>query len=123
MVNRILQIQEITKDDLLNDFENVIKKFGIHNSKKVPAKINILNRKSAARILDCSLKFFDKLRTRGCVPHTVMDGVNKKTGRPVLKWCEYHLIEIKPLIDKLKYSQDDKIWADTSREIHSRLGL
>jgi hypothetical protein len=121
MEKQLLQIENVTKQEFLQDVEKVIGK--LTSSVKIPAQIRVLDRSSASRILDISPAFFDKLQMRGCIPATVHAGTVKQTGKPKMMWCEHHLQLIKPVTDRLKYEQNDGEWLKAAKEIRKILGL
>ena len=123
--SRVLQIEQYSREDLLTDFETVINKitgFTKCDSEKT-GKITVLNRKQAAKALDISFTFFDKLTSKGIIPTTVDAGVNPKTGKRREMWALHHLLQIRHVIQALKYHNDADKLIEAKHIIKQTLGI
>ena len=116
-----IQVTNTSVDELLDRIAALMPKAGkvTHPPEGI---INVLNKRSAARILDISESLFNKLHNRGLIPCTVNAGTGKK-GQPVKRWAEHHLQLIKPEIQKLRHRQQDYYFLEGIKNINKILGL
>ncbi len=87
-----------------------------------PGLINIMNKREASRTLNISETLFDKLHQRGLIPCTVNVGTGR-TGKPVKRWAEHHLVMIKPIIHGVRGKQNDTYFESARQEIRRLLGI
>lgn len=121
---RVLQIQDITADELIDRMRSAIT---ISPKQINPAAMNsvmitVLNKRNAAKTLNISETFFDKLQSRGIIPATVNSGVNHK-GELIQRWAQHHLIAIKPIILQLKHTRNDIDFSIAREKVTEILGL
>jgi hypothetical protein len=119
-MQKIVQIENVSLEDLLKGIRSAV----VQDPKPLTecVTITILTKKDAAKTLNISETLFSKLQERGLIPCTVNAGVNND-GRKIQRWCEHHLILIKPTIQKLKYIQSDQDYVDARKAIRQILGL
>ncbi len=122
-MQNIVQITDVTLDELL---DKIGKTFAERTSPKAvsftPVMITVLNKKEASKTLNISESLFDKFQARGILPTTVIAGYNRQ-HKPINRWCQHHLLLIRPIILKLKYCQSEDQYLKTKEEIYSILGI
>jgi len=121
-MQKVVQIENISLDELLEKVRSVITPIPIKYYLANTVMITVLNKKDAAKTLNISETFFDKLQSRGIIPTTVHAGFNNK-NEPIQRWAQHHLIAIKPVIMQLRHKQSDQVFLDAKKTIHQILGL
>jgi len=122
-MQKLIQITDITPDELISKIcSAIIEKLPNIPSSGSTTMITVLNKREAAKILNISESCFNKFQDRGVIPCTVIAGYNKK-HQPIKIWCQSHLIIIKPIILKLRYSQSNDQFIQAKREIYLLLNL
>lgn len=115
-----VQVTNTSIDELLDRLASMMP--GKKDPTPSQGMINVLNKRSAARILDISESLFTKLHNRGLIPTTVNAGIGKH-GDPVKRWAEHHLLMIKSEIHKLRNQQNEYYFLEAKKTINKILGL
>jgi len=123
-MQKIVQIENVSLEDLLKGIRSVVvpDQQIVNRASTDCVTITVLSKKDAAKTLNISESLFTKLQERGLIPCTVNAGVNNE-GRKIQRWCEHHLILIKPVIQQLRHKQSDQDYMDARKTIRQILGL
>jgi hypothetical protein len=118
----VVQIQSVSLDELIQKIKDTSVQPKKINQDTGQGLISVLNKRGAAHTLHISNSLFDKLERRGLIPPTVNAGENNQ-GIPMMRWAHHHLLLIKPVIDEIKYCQEEGDYLKAKKNIYQILGL
>lgn len=123
MNQQTIQILNVTQEEFSKMIQSAVGPIKAQSELATwPSTIYVLNKKEAAKTLCISETLFDKLVSRGIIPATVHAGFNKD-GKLIERWAEHHLMAIKPVVQALKFRQDDLDFITARDQIEEILGL